>query len=426
MILGIAAGGSPPRINRSGVGESIGAAIALSVGASIFTAIGSSAGVASAAAIGSSPATAIGSSAGVASAAAIGKSTAASVGAATGVATVEGQVAFADMGMGEAVGAASVAGVGASLFTGVGNSSGVGSAAGVDASTFTMTGVGSSSGVATVAAVGRQIVGGVGSSTGVATVAAVGTTVPPLDPYTTNLTCAISLSRKLLSAYTANSGSFYGLTSGNISTIFDQSGGASAQSTHDFTDAGTSNRRAILTTAGNNSRACAQNNNTSTIRLATSAALSAFIANNAGWVIISAYVDAVTLNNTNAATPYLNDILFGDHSQFMGLYLRNNGPTAHAYNFDTNADDSNAAFSTGAAVIFEWRHDSGNVILTVNGTDASSTASGNTGTMTGVLDLLGRGNQPCSAKVFELAIKSAVPGSTERAAIRNNFASWVG
>jgi hypothetical protein len=240
----------------------------------------------------------------------------------------------------------------------------------------------------------------------------------PLDLYTVGLTACYSAGRQLRSSY---AGAFYAATSGAITSLNDQSGGG-----RNLTDEGIAARRPAEATAGPNSRPAADFDGSSDY-LRTTAALSSFIANSAGYIVLSGIVSAIT---QNSATITANDLLLGDQSQFAGFYLRNTPGggtgTVYAYNWDGTADGATATFAVNTPVVLTWRHEGGSIYVSVNGAAEISVLSGNTSTMTGVLDLCGRGLQYSNSTIFELATWSIVPNATERAAIVADFKAWIG
>lgn len=205
-----------------------------------------------------------------------------------------------------------------------------------------------------------------------------------------SLTGAWSLSRDLVTSFIG--GSRYSLSGSDVTTLEDQSG-----ANRDLTDGGFATRRPAETTAGPNSRLCADFDGSSDFL--AGAAISNFISNSSGCLVISLMVDAYTLNN---ALVYQNDAIFCDQSQFMGIYGRNSGGgLIRGFNWDGNQDaPSDHSLATGTVAVIHWRHHGGTVYLGLNGSE-NSTASGNTSTMTGALVMAGRATQYANMKVFE-------------------------
>lgn len=254
----------------------------------------------------------------------------------------------------------------------------------------------------------------------VAIIAGPPVTPPPapttLDAYTTGNTGAWSMSRKLFSLYSAHGGSFYHATGGGVDTLYDQS-----TNSRDFIGAFPS-RYPTVATAGPKNLTCADFDGSSDY-LQTAVGISDFFTATAGYMIITAMIDTVVLDS---ATAYLNDLLIGDSLQYMGIYLRNNGPHAYGYNFASSPGQwNNISFTENAVHIFEWKHESGIVSIIVDGVEVAI-ASGATQTVSGFLSLFGRGNQYANGKMFEAATWSVIPSSDERATIRQFFKTYAG
>lgn len=197
----------------------------------------------------------------------------------------------------------------------------------------------------------------------------------------------------------------------------DQSGNA-----RNLTDGGIAVQRPTLSTAGPNSRACAEFDGSSDF-LSVGSALSNFISAGSGLVLVSCIIDAINLNNTTA---YQNDWLIADSSAFMGLFIRNTGGgQAIAYNWDGNEDKATATIATATPYVLHWRHEGGNVYQGVNGTE-TSVASGDTTTLTGILRMGGAGTQFLNCKVFEAATFSTVPSGADVTTIINDCKTWIG
>jgi hypothetical protein len=242
----------------------------------------------------------------------------------------------------------------------------------------------------------------------------------PSSPFSglAGVTGVWSMSRVLVTGY---AGQLYATTASNVSTLYDQSGTGTGGN-HDFTDGGASGRRPGVVNTGPNSIPAAQFNGTSNY-LETLAAISAYIAAAAAFTIISFIPRAIRVNN---ATVYLNDFLFGDRGQFSGNYLRNDSPTANVFNWDTAAKSQASVIALNTAYVMTLRHDSGVLYGGVNGVETAGVASGNTGTMTGVLGLCGRATQYSQSDVFEAATFNVVPSATARASLVGNFRTWIG
>lgn len=243
-----------------------------------------------------------------------------------------------------------------------------------------------------------------------------GETIPtPLDGLS-NVTGAWSVGRRMFSAW---GGAFTTLDSGAFSALLDQSG-----NTRNFTQA-TAADRPVPVTAGPQSRAAAYFDGTNDRLIA--AAISNFIVNNNGYMIVCAIIDAITTNN---AEIYQNDKLMGDSGGFMGLNLKNASgtTTAHGYNWDGDADTTSQAIALDAVRVVEWYHVGGNVHSRVNGSAATPVASGNTSSMTGTLNLAFNGGGPhfLECTIFEAAVFNVTPNDTIKDAIVANMLAYYG
>ncbi|OBQ68904.1 hypothetical protein EFV37_29140 [Mesorhizobium loti] len=245
--------------------------------------------------------------------------------------------------------------------------------------------------------------------------ASVSPIVYPLDGLSPTLAC--SLSRDLLSTYAG--GARFTNSSGAVSLLNDQSGAS-----RNFAQ-GTSANRPTVSTAGPNSRQCADYDGVNDA-LDGAFALSTIIANNAGFVIASVLIDTFP---TDSATKYSNSGVFMDAALYAGMTLRSNGgsPLVYAYNYDGTEDYAQASVAASTAYVLTWRHEGGNLYIGVNGVESAATATGNTQVMTGQMRLGYAGSGAfMDGKLFEFAAFSTVPSSGDRATIINNFKSWIG
>jgi hypothetical protein len=226
---------------------------------------------------------------------------------------------------------------------------------------------------------------------------------------------AWSVSRDLLTAYIG--GSRYTDSSG-ISPLNDQSGNA-----RNLT-AGAGVKPA-LATAGPNSRACADFDGTNDVL--TGAALSTFISNTTGYMVVSFIADAISAND--AAAYYNNHGVMG--TLYAGLYLRDttgSPDTLVAANYDANPGDvaNRADIVIGTACVAEWRHEGGNLYCRVNGGTEASVASGDTQSLADAFNLGLGYTTYANIKVFEAAIFATVPGSNDRDTIVADMMDWIG
>lgn len=234
---------------------------------------------------------------------------------------------------------------------------------------------------------------------------------------------AWSFSRDLLTAFAGSTR--FDQASGVVSTLYDQSGNG-----RNLAQATEANRPAV-TTAGPNGIVCAD---FTPVDYLVGASLSNFIANNSGYMIVSFLPDTISTNNANSWTNH--GILTDGSVALMGLYLRNTDAdvgdpdTIQAYNWDGSADvASSAAIIAGTAYVAEWKHESGNISVRINGGTWVDVASGNTSGLTGLLTM-GTGNTTAGGsldgKGFEAAIWSSIPASGVRDAIVADFMAHIG
>lgn len=238
--------------------------------------------------------------------------------------------------------------------------------------------------------------------------------LPPLDGLA-NLTGAWSMGRDLLTTFIGSSR--YTDSSGAVSQLTDQTGSA-----HHLTQ-GTSGNRPAVATGGASSRACALFDGTNDYL--AGAAISNHIANNNGYIIASCI--PLTIDTNNTTNYFYNDVLFCDAGGYMGAFMRSNG-NAVGFNYDTNQDVAQVSgVSTSNPIVLEWRHEGGNVYIRVNGSSWQSAASGNTGSVTGLLQL-GRtlsGTTYTNLKFFDMASFNSVPNDTIKNALAADFLAWI-
>ncbi len=105
--------------------------------------------------------------------------------------------------------------------------------------------------------------------------------------------------------------------------------------------------------------------------------LEQFTTVSAGTVFAVFNVTTIDAGSDNGTNPHLNDPVWADVSGFQGMFFRLTGPTLQNLHYDGNNDITTHAISTGTWYYATQRHDSGNLISTVNGGDEQTTASGN-------------------------------------------------
>lgn len=238
---------------------------------------------------------------------------------------------------------------------------------------------------------------------------------PPLDGLS-GLTGAWSMSRDLLTSFIG--GTRYTTSGSNVTNLNDQSGNSRT-----FTTPGTD---PVEATAGPLSRTAAQIPGTTGFATGAGDPLSDFIANNAGYIIISGIFSTLTANQAN---PWQNHPIIIDNGAFIAITGKT-GDLALGFNWDGSADSvSVSSVSAGTAYVFEWRHEGGTLGLRVNGGTEQTTSSGNTTTLTGLLTLGGTGTGTSTAfdgYIFELAAFNSVPSLATRDALAADFKAWIG
>jgi hypothetical protein len=236
----------------------------------------------------------------------------------------------------------------------------------------------------------------------ISSVAALGASAgggPPLDLYTTGLTAAWSMSRKLLTAY---GGSFYTNTGGFVSTLFDQSGNS-----RDLSQSAGA-RPAVATQGGITVADFTPNSHT----LISALAMSNFITASAGYMVFVVYMDATTPTQA---------VVLRDSVVAVQIDVLTSNSQMRAYNDDGSGDFANGAstaVSPPNAYVMEWRHEGGVIYARLNGGTEVSTASGNTSNLTGTF-IFNRntGSNGFDGKLYEAYVWSTVPSSGDRTAI---------
>jgi hypothetical protein len=231
-------------------------------------------------------------------------------------------------------------------------------------------------------------------------------------------TGAWSASRDLLTSWVGNARY---TTSTGVNSFKDQTGGGR----HLDAEAGVPSAEPGVTTAGPNSKTCLDFTNDD--RLLTTGGISNFISASSGYAIWSGYIDAIDTNVTGDANVYQNDLLWGDQGGETGVTLLSGGPIASAFNFSSYPwNVVSQSISTGVAVVVTWRHEGGNLYISINGGAETSVASGNTADLTSKL-VLGRATGGyLDGKCFEFATWSTVPSSGTRATLIADFMTHIG
>jgi hypothetical protein len=229
-----------------------------------------------------------------------------------------------------------------------------------------------------------------------------------LDSYTTGLTGAWSMHRTLLSSY---GGSRFTNSSGNVSALFDQTGAGS----RDFTS-GAGARPAVSTVSGFDCADFTLNTHV----LDCAATVATLINNNAGWIVWIGVVDTV---------PAQSLLLWNKINNTASISILQTTNRFQAYNNDGTVDvtsGAGTAITLGSIVLLTWRHEGGNINAGVNGGTETSTASGNTTSMTDGFELGKVTSFGFDGKFLELYTYNSVPSSGDRTSIINQAKTFYG
>lgn len=114
----------------------------------------------------------------------------------------------------------------------------------------------------------------------------------------------------------------------------------------------------------------------------------------------------VAAAGANQSSPWINDSVFANSGGYFGLHLTDDSDpagklTARAFNYVSASDTVSALFPRNEWVVLTMSHQSGQLRLRVNGGAWVSTASGNTGSVSGA-GLVGY-TPTSSARNFDLA-----------------------
>jgi hypothetical protein len=229
---------------------------------------------------------------------------------------------------------------------------------------------------------------------------------PPLDAYTTGLTAAWSMSRKLVTAY---GGSFYLNTSGNVETLYDQAGSSRDMS------AGVGVRPAVATQGG----LAVADFTPNTHALSSAAGMSQFITASAGYIVLVVYMDAHVSTQS---------VVFRDGQIATQISVLTSTSQMSAYNDGggVTAGGAATAVSLPSANVFTWRHEGGVLYASVNGGTEVSASSGNTSNLTGAFIFARTGSFGFDGKLYEAYIWNTVPSSGDRTAIVAQAKTYVG
>jgi hypothetical protein len=247
----------------------------------------------------------------------------------------------------------------------------------------------------------------------------IGVTTPlgaPLDAVA-SVTGAWSFSRNMLTSFGA--GTRYTKSGTAIISLNDQSGNS-----RNMTDEGAPAVRPIEVTAFPSSIVCADFDGAT--QWLGSVALSNFIAAGNGAMVVSVIIDAVTLNNS---LPYANHGIVADVSSYMGLFAKNlSGLTILSFNYDGSNDEISKVGAMATPYVLMWRHDGGNLYVSINGGAESLIASGNTQVLTGKVYIGAAGNvsTACNMKLAEAFTTSNGSQTAALAAAIANMKTYCG
>jgi hypothetical protein len=134
----------------------------------------------------------------------------------------------------------------------------------------------------------------------------------------------------------------------------------------------------------------------------------------------------------NSSDTFGNDLIIGDRNAFFGLYVKTNAGvnTLMAYNWDGSDDHADVTISQNTAYVAMFRHESGNLYLSVNQGSESSTASGTTTDTVGTLRLGATGVPPptnfFNGKIGEILMyNTALSGSNLTDTYQYLMDRWV-
>lgn len=211
------------------------------------------------------------------------------------------------------------------------------------------------------------------------------------------------------------------LTSSKVSTWANQ---GETGSTHNFTQ-GTAGNRPVVSAAALNGKDGIDFDGTDDFMTSTGA-LSGIIANNAYTCYVVAYADTLAAAAI-AGTRYdiTGAFLIDSGGSFVSTAC-NDDPAATTYgigmNYDNNEDDAKSTpFSTGAGHLLMTQHSGGNVKSQIDNATIVSTASGNTGTLTGTMLIgcdLTHTLKFLDGRIFEIICVNRVVTSAENTMIR--------
>jgi hypothetical protein len=157
-------------------------------------------------------------------------------------------------------------------------------------------------------------------------------------------------------------------------------------------------------------------------------ALSAIVTNSAFTMFFACHIEAATSNLTGAE---FNHCLLSDTGGYVAVSIRKSGTDEYRVmflNYDTGSREIQLAVNLSTNYIFMFRHEGGNIYASVNGGSESSTTSGNTGALTGIVRIGSAYNAGVffNGRIGEIAIyNAALTGSNLTDAISYFTTKWI-
>lgn len=232
--------------------------------------------------------------------------------------------------------------------------------------------------------------------------------VGPLDPYTTGLTGAWSVGRRLLTSWTGVRYTLDAFDATRITNISDQTA-----LSHPFISTGVN--MPAVTTVGSITAGDYVANTT----MMQSSAISNFITVSDGFFVWVGALDSFPASYAR----FFHDIA----QEVIALLAVTTGSLAMAVNWDGSSDTASTALATGTHVI-TWRHQGGTLAVSVDGGTEATTSSGNTTTLVAPLQIsdVSTGVNGFDGKFIEMYCWNVVPSAPDRAAIVAQAKAYVG
>lgn len=155
----------------------------------------------------------------------------------------------------------------------------------------------------------------------------------------------------------------------------------------------------------------------------SSVLLSSLISASAFTLFASIYVAGVSTNNANVED---NAALFTNDGQYWGVHFKHpSGYKIELYNYDGSRRVVELDISLNTSYVVMFRHESGTLYGSLNGGAETSTASGDTASLTGPARM-GLASPAFNGRVGEVAIyNAALTGGTLSAALSYFTSKWL-